>query len=170
MESVRRAFGFPAVVNEKAARVVAGGVALIAGTALVTGWLWLSVVLVVGFALRVAAGPRWSPLGRLASGVVAPRLGRPKMVPGPPKRFAQTVGLVLTLAASGFLVAGVPLVTEVLLGVLLAFAALEAVVGFCAGCWVFAQLMRLGLIPADVCAACADISLRQHEAASSLTG
>ena len=74
MGTVRSAFGFPAVVNEKAARVVAGGVALLAGTALVTGWLWLSAVLAVGFALRVAAGPRWSPLGRLASVVVAPRL------------------------------------------------------------------------------------------------
>ncbi len=69
------------------------------------------------------------------------------MVPGPPKRFAQAVGLVLTLAATGFLVAGYPLVTGALLGVLLAFAALESVVGFCAGCWVFAQLMRVGLVP-----------------------
>ncbi|HZB65878.1 MAG TPA: DUF4395 domain-containing protein [Ornithinibacter sp.] len=169
MGRVRSAFGFPAVVNEKAARVVAGGVALLAGTALVTGWLWLSAVLAVGFALRVAAGPRWSPLGRLASGVVAPRLGRPRMVPGPPKRFAQAVGLVLTLAATGFLVAGYPLVTGALLGVLLAFAALESVVGFCAGCWLFAQLMRMGLVPADVCAACADISLRQRESASAVT-
>ncbi len=169
MGTVRSAFGFPAVVNEKAARVVAGGVALLAGTALVTGWLWLSAVLAVGFGLRVAAGPRFSPLGRLASRVVAPRLGRPRMVPGPPKRFAQTVGLVLTLAATAFLVAGSPLVTAALLAVLLAFATLESVVGFCAGCWVFAQLMRVGLIPADVCAACADISLRQSGAGSALT-
>ncbi len=91
------------------------------------------------------------------------------MVPGPPKRFAQTVGLVLTLAATAFLVAGSPLVTAALLAVLLAFATLESVVGFCAGCWVFAQLMRVGLIPADVCAACADISLRQSGAGSALT-
>ena len=93
MADVRDAFGFPAVVNEKAARVVAAGVALITATALLTGWLWLSAVLAVGFALRVAAGPRYSPLGQLATKVVAPRLGRARLVPGPPKRFAQTVGL-----------------------------------------------------------------------------
>ena len=75
---MRDAFGFPAVVNEKAARVVAGGVALITATALLTGWLWLSAVLAVGFALRVAAGPRYSPLGQLATKVVAPRLGAPE--------------------------------------------------------------------------------------------
>ena len=163
------AFGFPAVVNEKAARVVAFGVLLLAGLALVTGWLWLTAVLAVGFALRVAAGPRFSPLGRLASSVVAPRLGAPKLVPGPPKRFAQTVGLVLTSVATGFLVAGAPVVTSALLVVLVVFAALESLVGFCAGCWVFAQLIRAGVVPDEICAACADISLRQRDTASAVS-
>ena len=111
---------------------VAGGVALITATALLTGWLWLSALLAVGFALRVAAGPRYSPLGQLATKVVAPRLGRPRLVAGQPKRFAQTVGLVFTVAATGFLVAGLPVVTVGLLAVLLVFALLESVVGFCA--------------------------------------
>ena len=165
MASVRNAFGFPAVVNEKAARVVAGGVVLMTATALLTGWLWLSAVLAIGFALRVAAGPRYSPLGQLATKVVAPRLGEPKLVAGPPKRFAQTVGLVFTLAATGFLVAGLPVVTVGLLAVLLVFAILESVFAFCAGCWVFAQAMKVGLVPEETCAACADISLRQRETA-----
>src|SRR5574338_453973 len=104
MSNLRDAFGFPAVVNEKAARVVAGGVVLLTATALLTGWLWLSALLAVGLALRVAAGPRFSPLGQLATKVVAPRLGVAKLVPGPPKRFAQAVGLVFTLAATLFLV------------------------------------------------------------------
>ncbi len=166
MAALRDAFGFPAFVNEKAARVVAGGVVVLAATALLTGWLWLSAVLAVGFALRVAAGPRFSPLGRFAARVVAPRLGAPRIVPGPPKRFAQTVGLVLTLAATAFLVAGQPVVTTALLAVLLVFATLESVVGFCAGCWVFGLLMRAGLVPDDVCVACSDITLRQRQTAS----
>jgi hypothetical protein len=169
MASVASAFGFPAVVNEKAARVVAFGVLLLAGVALLTGWLWLSAVLALGFALRVAAGPRFDPLGRFASAVVAPRLGAPKLVPGPPKRFAQTVGLVLTSVATVFLVAGSPVVTAALLGVLVVFAALESIVGFCAGCWVFAQLIRAGVVPDEICAACADISLRQRGTASAVS-
>ncbi len=166
MTSVRDALGFPAVVNEKAARVVAGGVALVTATALLGGWLWLSALLAVGFALRVAAGPRYSPLGQLATKVVAPRLGTSTPVAGPPKRFAQAVGLVFTSAATGFLVAGLPAVTVGLLAVLLVFALLESVAGFCAGCFVFGRLMWAGLVPEETCAACADISLRRRESVS----
>ena len=166
MAAMGTAFAFPAVVNEKAARAVAGQVAVVTVLALVTGWLWLAPVLAVGFALRVASGPRFDPFGRLATKVIAPRLGAPVLVPGPPKRFAQAVGLVFTLAATGFLVVGVPVVTIALLAVLLVFATLEAVVGFCAGCYVFGLLMRVGLVPEETCAACNNISLRNRETAA----
>ncbi|GAB3747604.1 DUF4395 domain-containing protein [Microlunatus parietis] len=151
-------WGFPNPVNEKAARVVAGGVVVLAALTLITGWHWLIVLLAIGFAARVAAGPRFSLLGRLATQVIAPRLGLPKFVPGPPKRFAQAIGLVLTTAAAvlslGF---GLTLAGTVLIAILLIFAALESVVGFCAGCWLFALLMRTGIIPADTCESCNDI-------------
>ena len=166
MADVRNAFGFPAVVNEKAARAVAGQVVVVTALALLTGWLWLATVLAVGFALRVAAGPRYDPFGQLATKVIAPRLGEAVLVPGPPKRFAQAVGLAFTLAASGFLLAGLPVVATVLLSVLLVFATLESVFGFCAGCYAFGILMRVGLVPEETCAACNDISLRRRETAN----
>src|SRR3954451_21209935 len=111
MAGMRDAVGFPGLVNAKAARVVAGGGVVITATPLATGALWLSAVLAVGFALRVAAGPRYSPLGLLATKVVGPRLGAPTLVAGPPKRFAQSVGLAFSVAATAFLVAGLPAVT-----------------------------------------------------------
>ena len=163
MTRMRSGLGFPRIVNEKAARVVAGLVALVAALALATGWLWLTAVLVVGFALRVASGPRLDPFGRLATKVIAPRLGEPVLVAGAPKRFAQGVGLVLTTVATIALVLGAPAVTTALLGVLLVFALLESVVGFCAGCWVFGYLMRWGLVPEAVCVACNDITLRRQQ-------
>jgi hypothetical protein len=43
----------------------------------------------------------------------------------------------------------------------LAAATLESVLAFCAGCQVFALLMRAGVIPEAVCAECADIWARQ---------
>ena len=52
---------------------------------------------------------------------------------------------------------------------LLVFATLESVVGFCAGCWAFGLLMRVGLVPEEVCAACSDISLRQRGTASAVS-
>lgn len=166
MSDWRAAFAFPNPVNEKAARVVATGVVLLAALALLTKSPWVPLIMAIGFALRVAAGPRWSPLGRLAAFVIAPRLGEPRLVAGPPKRFAQAVGLAFTASAAilGFL--GLQSASLVLLAVLFVFASLEAFVGFCAGCFAFAQLMRVGLIPPETCEACNDISLRSRVPAS----
>jgi hypothetical protein len=159
--STRELFTFPNPVNELAARTVAAGVALLAALTLATGWHWLLVLLAVGFLARTAAGPRFSVLGRLATQVVAPRLGVPRFVPGPPKRFAQSIGLVLTtlaaVAAYGF---GAVLLPTLLIAVLLVFALLESVLGFCAGCWLFGHLMRRGVIPAETCEACNNVQLR----------
>ncbi|MBA3748411.1 MAG: DUF4395 domain-containing protein, partial [Solirubrobacterales bacterium] len=83
---------FPNPVNEKAARVVAGVVAVACAITLLTGWHWLLVPIAYGFVARVLTGPKLSPLGRFASRVVAPRLGAPVWVAGPPKRFAQGMG------------------------------------------------------------------------------
>src|SRR5436190_1596912 len=88
-------WSFPNPVNEKAARTVAAGVAVLTTFVLVTQWWWLTPVLAVGFLARVVSGPTLSPLGQLATRVVAPRLGPPREVPGPPKRFAQSIGLAV---------------------------------------------------------------------------
>lgn len=162
--SLPEIFTFPNPVNEKAARSVAGGVVVLSLLTLLTQWWWLAALLAVGFALRVAGGPRYSPLGRLAVHVIAPRFGAPRLVPGPPKRFAQTVGLVFSGGAAIALAAGAGAVATVLLAILVVFALLESALGFCAGCWVFGHLLRLGVIPEDTCAACNDISLRQRDA------
>ena len=161
-----RVIGFPNPVNEKAARTVAGGVLLLSIVTLVlsvtagTGWLWIAAALAAGFIARVLTGPKLSPLGQLATRVIAPRLGEPVLVAGPPKRFAQAIGAVVTLTAVAFLAAGHPGVTQALLGVMIIAAGLESIFAFCVGCKVFAGLMRLGLIPAATCAACANIALR----------
>ncbi|MCW2972268.1 MAG: transporter permease [Thermoleophilia bacterium] len=149
-------FTFPNPVNDKAARTVAAGVFVLGAVTLVTGWAWLAAVLAFGFLLRVLSGPRFSPLGRIATRFVAPRLGPAQLVPGPPKRFAQAVGLAFTTAVTILLATGHDLAGGVVLGVLLVFAFAESALGFCAGCWVFAHLMRWGVIPRSVCLACAN--------------
>lgn len=163
---LRRTFSFPNPVNEKAARVVAGGVVAIATSALLLGrlvsedWLWLSLPLALGFVARVLTGPTLSPLGRLATGVVAPRLGEPKLVPGPPKRFAQAIGVVVTGAAAVAVALGQTGLAEVLLALIIVAAGLEAFLAFCLGCTIFGWLMRAGLIPEETCEACNNLALR----------
>lgn len=159
-------FGFPNPVNEKAARTVAAGVlvlsviTLVLGRTVGTAWLWVVAVLAAGFVARVLTGPKLSILGQLATKVVAPRLGEPKLIAGPPKRFAQAIGATVTIAGTVVLAAGHPGGTEVLLGLLIVAAALESVAGYCIGCKIFAGLMRLGLIPDSVCVECANVGLR----------
>jgi hypothetical protein len=151
-------FSFPNPVNEKAARVVAGVVAITGVVILLTGAHWLLVPLAYGFWARVLTGPTLSPLGRLSMRVIAPRLGAPKYVPGPPKRFAQGMGAAFTTVAAvlalGF---GAGTAADVLTGLLVVAATLESVFALCLGCQAFALLMRLGLIPAETCERCADI-------------
>jgi hypothetical protein len=150
--------GFPNPVNEKAARTVAAGVLLMGVTALLTGWHWIIAIMALGFLARVLTGPKLSLLGQLATRVIAPRLGKPRYVPGPPKRFAQAIGLTLTtVAAVGSLVFGLHVLGTVLIAILIVFATAESAFGFCAGCWLFIRLMILGLIPPETCEACAAI-------------
>jgi hypothetical protein len=82
-------------------------------------------------------------------------------VAGPPKRFAQAIGAALTSAAVVALALGLQLVVDALLAVLLAAATLESVFALCLGCRIFAVLMRAGMIPAAICAECADLSARR---------
>ncbi len=150
-------FSFPRTLNEKAVRTVAGVVALVSAVALVTGWHWLLVPLAYGFVARVLTGPTLSPLGRLASEVVGPRLGAPVTVSGPPKRFAQAIGATATTVGAVAWGLGSTTVPIVVLAMMVAFATLESAFRICVGCKVFGLLMRVGLVPEDVCAECTDI-------------
>lgn len=156
--------GFPRTINDKAARVVAGVVAAIGLIALLVPAHWLVIPLAYGFWARVLTGPRLSPLAALASRVIAPRLGPPKTVSGPPKRFAQAFGATITTAAVLALALGADGVVTALLVLLVAAATLESVFAFCVGCQVFGLLMRTGVIPAEICAECTDIWARRPAA------
>ena len=153
--------GFPNPVNEKAARVVAGGVVVLALTAIAFEIEWLLPLIALGFLARVLTGPTLSPLGQFATRVAAPRLGDPKHVPGPPKRFAQAMGLTMSTAAVLLYFAfDAHSAAWAVTGVLAAAATLESVFALCLGCQVFAVLMRVGLVPEATCEACANIWAR----------
>ncbi len=151
-------FSFPNPVNDVAARTVAAGVIVMASVALATHQLWLTIPLAYGFAARTACGPRLSPLGQIATRIVAPSLGKTaRHVPGPPKRFAQAMGATFTMSALIAWGVGNSLVAEILLAVLLVPASLEAVLAYCVGCQIFGLGMRVGLVPERICVECSDI-------------
>ncbi len=161
MQKVRNLFSFPNPVNDKAARVVAGVVLTTVILTLVSSWYWLLVPLAYGFWARVLTGPKLSPLGWIAQNVIAPRLGPKRPVPGPPKRFAQGMGAVMSSTALVLALAlGDHTAADIVLILFLPAAGLESIFGYCVGCRVFGLLMRAGVIPESVCVECADISSR----------
>jgi len=148
-------FNFPNPVNEIAARLVAGMVVILSLAFILSGESWLLFLLFYGFLARVLTGPNLSPMGLLATRILIPVLGnRQRPVPGPPKRFAQFVGLVFSSVALLLFFLINPVAAKSVVGILALFAALESGLSFCAGCYVFGYLMRWGMIPESVCREC----------------
>jgi Domain of unknown function (DUF4395) len=157
---MRSLFTFPDPVNEKAVRATAAGVALLAAAALATQRPELLGLIAYGFLARVLAGPRLSPLAQLATRIVAPRLGPPRPVSGPPKRFAQALGAVASTAAVVAYLVGAHTLAFGLAGVMVVLASLESGFGICVGCLLHAQLARRGVVRAPECADCTDVRSR----------
>lgn len=160
---------FPRIVDDVTVRLVAGVVLLVTTVALATGAWWLYLPLALDFLLRAVVGPQVSPIAVAVTRWVRPRVPAPKKpTAGPPKRFAATVGAAVILVILALWATGAAASVLLVLGaVMVLFPALEAILGLCVGCLMFAGLMRLGLVPEEVCAECADISLRQRRTAIS---
>lgn len=156
--ALRRLFSFPNPVNEVSARLVAGGVVVMGVVTIAFDVKWLTVVLAYGFIARVLTGPSLSPLGQLVTRVITPRLpAEPKLVAGPPKRFAQAIGVLFSVTSLALTVAGYWTAARVVLGLLVVAATLESVFALCLGCKVFGLLMRVGVVPTEVCERCNNI-------------
>jgi hypothetical protein len=163
---VRRLFAFPDPVNETSARLVAAFVVLEALVFIVVREGWVLVPLTYGFLARVATGPTLSPLGQFVTRFATPRVEsvltrrnpdfRSRQVPGPPKRFAQSIGLVFTASASIAWVLDAPAVAVALIAMLAVAATLEAAFAICLGCIAYSAIWG--------CADCNDISDRLRRA------
>ncbi len=161
-------FSFPAQVNEVSARLVAGFVVGLTLLYLATGNIWVLGFLAYGFVARVLTGPSLSPIGQLVTRVITPRLPvAEKIVPGPPKRFAQAIGATLSVSALILSLAGFTGISMLLVATITGAAFLESAAGYCLGCAIFAKLMAAGLIPEDTCEACNDLSRRPGFATTS---
>jgi Domain of unknown function (DUF4395) len=110
------------------------------------------IVALAAICLAVSAlAPQASPFKLLYRGVVLPlRLWKPRIVEDDPAphRFAQGIGTAFLLAALLVLyLTPVAVVGWSLDIVVLILSAINLTVGFCAGCFVYYHLGRLGLMP-----------------------
>jgi hypothetical protein len=151
-------FSFPNPVNEVSARLVAGGVVIMTMLAIGLNLKWATIVIAYGFVARVLTGPSLSPLGQFVTRVVTPRLPiEPRPVAGPPKRFAQGMGVAFSLTALILTGLGYWGAAQIVLSLLVAAALLESVLGLCMGCKGFAILIKFGVVPEEVCEKCNNI-------------
>ena len=158
----------PTFVDDVTVRLIAAVVVAVGLLALATQQWWLYAVLFADFTLRAALGPRWSPIARAVGAWLRPRLAVAKRPTAfAPKRFAAGIGAVMSAAIAALWATyaltgatGAIIAAAVLAGIMIVLPALEAALGFCLGCRIFVALMRLGVIPEDVCVDCAPSASR----------
>lgn len=101
-------------------------------------------VLAVLFAPGAIIGPQATLQGWIFRKVIRPRLQAPKETESfRPPRFAQQVGLVFTIAAIAFGLAGSAVGFFVFAGFVLAASFLNAVFNFCLGCEMYLLFKRV---------------------------
>ena len=133
-------------VDEKAVRFAASLVLVLALSAFFLKAWWLSLLLLVDFALRSGLAPSYSPIGFGANRLVRSLGIAPKPVDAAPKAFAALCGVLFSAGLAICLWLQWPWFS---LGFLLPFAfcaALEAFLGYCVGCRVYHLLRGMGIL------------------------
>lgn len=145
-----------AVFNEHEVRAAAGLTLALGAAAF--GYAFLAKIygpiqvvtasFLVEFLVRVGLGLRRSPIGAVAR--LLTRRRPPQWVSAKPKRFAWTLGLLMSLAMTIITNSGIrgPLPATICL-VCLTLMWLEAVLGLCLGCEIHALLVRRGWMARD---------------------
>ena len=111
---------------------------------LITGSVWLLAAQALVGAAGTALGLPRSPYGLLYRWLIRPRLGPPaELEPAAPPRFAQGVGLVISvIGVIGYAVGATALgMAAAAAGVLAAF--LNGVFGLCLGCEMYLLIRRI---------------------------
>jgi len=109
---------------------------------------WVLVAFVALAQLLGALAVSFAPYKLFYRSIVKPTgLVKPNVIPDNPEphRFAMLVGAIFNGAATVALLAGVPIVGWVLVGIVVVLANLNFWLSFCLGCWMYYQFNRLGV-------------------------
>jgi hypothetical protein len=123
---------------------------LLTGLAFLLNQPWLVLITAIIMTLSALA-PTISPYRLLYRGIILPlHLLRPRIIEDDPAphRFAQGVGAAFLIASTIILfLLNAPIPGWTLDLIVFVLAAINLTVGFCAGCFVYYHLGRLGLLP-----------------------
>ncbi|MDA3939208.1 MAG: DUF4395 domain-containing protein [Spirochaetia bacterium] len=145
----------PERVKEQNVRTIALQVVLISTFAILFKQPILMLLLSADFILRALINSKYSPLAIISRKFLADILPfRNKIILLRPKKFAASIGVILSLAAGIFGLIGQTAIMIYITGILLTFSVLETFFKFCAGCRIFSILIRLNIISEDKCIDC----------------
>jgi uncharacterized membrane protein YphA (DoxX/SURF4 family) len=130
------------LIDEHKARINAFFVLCLVSIYLLTNAWVILLLLAVDFLIRATNQGKYSIIALLSDMVIRRFKIKPKPVDRGPKRFAAWVGFSFLTAILLMIGLQQSLVAQVLIGIMMVFAALEAFAGFCAGCYVY----TLGLL------------------------
>jgi Domain of unknown function (DUF4395) len=118
--------------------------AIVLAIVLITGSWWLLAAQAVVFGISAILGLRYAPYGLIYRWLVRPRLGPPSELEAEaPPRFAQGVGLVVSLIGVGGYASGLTPLGMAGAAAALAAAFLNAAFGFCLGCEMYVLIRRI---------------------------
>lgn len=144
------------VFDERQVRVAAGLTLVAGAVAFAQAYLAreyvpiqaVTTLFFIEFALRVALGLRRSPFGLLSGWLT--RGGAPHWVSAKPKRFAWSLGLVMSFAMMWITNAGIRGALPLAICVIcLTLMWMEAVLGLCLGCEIYGAMRRRGWVGHD---------------------
>jgi hypothetical protein len=131
-------------VDPRGVRFSAAVTTVVLVLVLISGSGWLAAAQAVVFALGAFAGLRFAPYSVLYRYLVAPRLGPPaEREAAAPVRFSQLVGFVFAAVAAVGYLTGLTALGIVFAAFALVAALLNAAIGYCLGCEMYALYHRL---------------------------
>ncbi|HEY2288911.1 MAG TPA: DUF4395 domain-containing protein [Streptosporangiaceae bacterium] len=142
-------------IDPRGPRVGAVITMIVFAVVLLTGSAWLLAVQALFFAIGTVLGLPRSPYGLLYRLVIRPRLGPPgALEPAMPPRFAQGLGLVISIVGVIGYAAGVTALGMAAAAAGLVAAFLNGIFGLCLGCEMYLLIRRIWpgrprLAPAD---------------------
>jgi hypothetical protein len=131
-------------IDPRGVRFAAALTTVVLAVVLLFGSAWLLAAQAVVFALGAFVGLRFAPNSALYRLVVAPRLSPPtEREAAAPVRFSQLVGFVFAALGTVGYFTGLTALGIVATAFALVAALLNAAIGFCLGCEMYALIHRL---------------------------
>ena len=133
-------------IDSRGPRFSAGLTTLVLASALVTSQTWIVIAQAIIFAIGAAKGPQFTPYAAIFRKFMKPRLnGKVVLEDVRPPQFAQSIGLLFTLAAIAGTLAGITPLFIFAISFALAAAFLNVAFNFCLGCELYLIILRVRL-------------------------